>query len=263
MVADAGASLKDTTLEKAWNKLCLKPRDSQENGDTDPDDPQEPQENDDPDEIREIIKEAPGFEECDKANIDDWLNCDVDDPGYQILSVKEIVQQIKDDNQEVGEQEEDGEDTEVEDDVPTHDEAFTCLEKAMKWLEHQAECNTASVLKKTRRFCRKKNVSSSEDGSNNDVFFQDTSDDDFNIDISDDQLYFEPEQYDQVVVSKGKASKIQKGAFVLVKLVSKKLIQHYVANVLEDISNCAYTVKFYETKKIVTTYFLEGKEKTL
>ncbi|KAK9693032.1 hypothetical protein QE152_g34471 [Popillia japonica] len=90
MAADAWASVKDTTLEKAWNKLCPKPRDSQENSDTDPDDSQVPQENDDPDEIREIIKEAPGFEECDKANIDDWLNCDVDDPGYQILSDEEI-----------------------------------------------------------------------------------------------------------------------------------------------------------------------------
>ncbi|KAK9754910.1 hypothetical protein QE152_g933 [Popillia japonica] len=101
--------------------------------------------NDDPDEIREIIKEAPGFEECDKANIDDWLNCDVDDPGYQIFSVEEIVQQIKDDNQEVGEEKENGEDSEVEDDVPTHDEAFTYLEKAMKWLEHQAECDTIQL----------------------------------------------------------------------------------------------------------------------
>ncbi|KAK9704280.1 DDE superfamily endonuclease [Popillia japonica] len=71
MAADAWASLKDTTLEKAWDKMSPKPRDSQENGDTDPDDPQEPQEHDVPDEIREIIKEAPGFEECDKANIND------------------------------------------------------------------------------------------------------------------------------------------------------------------------------------------------
>ncbi|KAK9693139.1 DDE superfamily endonuclease [Popillia japonica] len=151
MAADAWASVKDTTLEKAWNKLCPNPGDSSENGDTEPDDPQDPQENDDPDEIRDIIKEAPGFEGCDKANIDDWLNCDVDDPGYQILSDEEIVQQIKDNNQKVGEEEEDGEDTEVEDDVPTYDEAFTCLEKAMKWLQRQA-----FVLKKTKRFSCKK-----------------------------------------------------------------------------------------------------------
>ncbi|KAK9737701.1 hypothetical protein QE152_g10465 [Popillia japonica] len=130
MAADAWASVNDTALEKAWNKLCPKARDSQENGDTDPDDPQEPQENDNPDEIREIITEAPGFDECDKANIDHWLNCDVDDPGYQILSDEETVQQIKNDNQEVGEEEEDGKGTEVEDYVPTHDEAFISLEKA-------------------------------------------------------------------------------------------------------------------------------------
>ncbi|XP_057652222.1 jerky protein homolog-like [Diorhabda carinulata] len=59
------------------------------------DDPQEPQDRDYPDGIREIIKEAPGFEECDNANISDWLNCDVDDPDYQIFSDEEIVQQIK------------------------------------------------------------------------------------------------------------------------------------------------------------------------
>lgn len=163
MAADAWASVKDTTLEKAWNKLCPKTRDPQEKGYTDPDDPQEPQESYDPNEIREIIKEAPGFEECDNANIDDWLNCDIDDPGYQILSDEEIVQQIKDDNQEVGEEEEDGEDTEVEGDVPTHDEAFTCLQKAMKWLERQAECDTIQLLslKRLRDLAAKKRVSSS------------------------------------------------------------------------------------------------------
>ncbi|KAK9686741.1 hypothetical protein QE152_g36986 [Popillia japonica] len=102
-------------------------------------------ENQDPDEIREIIKEAPDFEEWDKVNIDDWLR-----------------QQIKDDNQEGGEEEEDGEDTEVEDDVPTHDEAFTCLEKAMKWLERQAESDTIQLLslKRLRDLAAKKRVSS-------------------------------------------------------------------------------------------------------
>lgn len=175
MAADAWASVKDTTLEKAWNKLCPKPTNPQESDDPDPDNPQEPHESDDPDELREIIKQVPGFEECDNANIDDWLNCDVDDPGYQILSDEEIVQQIKDDNQEIEEEEDDGEDTAVEeDDVPTHDEAFTCLDKAMKWLERQAECDTIQLLslKRLRDLAAKKRTSGLKQKKISDFFCQ-------------------------------------------------------------------------------------------
>lgn len=128
MAVDAWASVKNTTLKKAWNKLYLRD-DSQETA------PIENNDFDDEDDIQlnRQVQQAPGFEKCDKPNIEEWLNCDVDDPGYQILTDEEIVQQIKDENREMKEEEEEDDDVldcnTTEDDVPTHDEAFNCLEK--------------------------------------------------------------------------------------------------------------------------------------
>ncbi|GBN33153.1 hypothetical protein AVEN_87072-1 [Araneus ventricosus] len=35
-----------------------------------------------------------GFEECDQERIQDWLECDVDDPGSQILADNEIIASV-------------------------------------------------------------------------------------------------------------------------------------------------------------------------
>lgn len=41
------------------------------------------------------MKEPPGFEECDNKNIKDWLNCNVDDPDYRILTDEKIINQVQ------------------------------------------------------------------------------------------------------------------------------------------------------------------------
>ncbi|GBN46550.1 hypothetical protein AVEN_271312-1 [Araneus ventricosus] len=40
---------------------------------------------------------AAGFEECDQENIQDWLECDVDNPCYQVLAGDKIIAIVIDD----------------------------------------------------------------------------------------------------------------------------------------------------------------------
>ncbi|GBN35256.1 hypothetical protein AVEN_89676-1 [Araneus ventricosus] len=44
-----------------------------------------------------VFSRTPGFEECDRENIQDWLECDVDDPDYQVLADDEINSGVIDD----------------------------------------------------------------------------------------------------------------------------------------------------------------------
>ncbi|GFU08477.1 hypothetical protein NPIL_615141 [Nephila pilipes] len=36
-------------------------------------------------------------EECDQENVQDWLDCDVEDPGYQVQADEEIDVSVNDD----------------------------------------------------------------------------------------------------------------------------------------------------------------------
>lgn len=104
------------------------------------------------------MKDAVGFEECDEQNINEWLNCDLDDPGYQIMTDEEIVEHIQLADKE---DEEDYNDFTDESPTPSHDEAFHCLETAMRWLESLKECDTMQLLslKRLRDLAAKKRVS--------------------------------------------------------------------------------------------------------
>ncbi|GBM31897.1 hypothetical protein AVEN_183295-2-1, partial [Araneus ventricosus] len=42
-------------------------------------------------ELAGLVKESSGFEECDQENIQDWLESDADDAGYQELADDEII----------------------------------------------------------------------------------------------------------------------------------------------------------------------------
>ncbi|XP_067144543.1 jerky protein homolog-like [Centruroides vittatus] len=88
MAADAWATVKDTTLVTAWNKLL--PSDESISA------PEEPPNSQFASHMCGLIKECYGFEECDNENIQDWLECDADDPGYQILSDDEIIASVID-----------------------------------------------------------------------------------------------------------------------------------------------------------------------
>ncbi|XP_067136916.1 jerky protein homolog-like [Centruroides vittatus] len=152
MAADAWATVKDTTLVTAWNKLL--PSDESISA------PEEPPNSQFASHLCGLIKECYGFEECDNENIQDWLECDADDPGYQILSDDEIIASVIDNQDPCDDEEEPSDDNRAEK-GPSSEEAFHGLETAMKWLEQQEECDTIQLLflKHVRDLVAKKRVS--------------------------------------------------------------------------------------------------------
>ena len=53
--------------------------------------------------IQKIVVQISGCSECDVDNINEWLQCDSPDPGYQILDNDEIIQSVNDEYLQVDE----------------------------------------------------------------------------------------------------------------------------------------------------------------
>ena len=53
--------------------------------------------------IQKIIVQIPGCSECDVYDINERLQCDSPDPGYQILDDDKIIQSVNDEPQQVDE----------------------------------------------------------------------------------------------------------------------------------------------------------------
>ncbi|KAF9420935.1 hypothetical protein HW555_002918 [Spodoptera exigua] len=85
-------------------------------------------------------------EGCDKENIMEWLNCDSEDPGFQILTDQEIIEDLNSNERE------DEEETETGDvcQEPSHAEAFEALDVAFKWFERQDELDPIQLLQLKR-----------------------------------------------------------------------------------------------------------------
>ena len=83
--------VKSLTLKKGWNKILNKEKNdsgleesSKENGEY----------------TTKTIKEIGRILSYEENEIDEWLNNDVPDPGYQILNDDEIVDEIQGENEE-------------------------------------------------------------------------------------------------------------------------------------------------------------------
>ncbi|CAG4996900.1 unnamed protein product [Parnassius apollo] len=85
-------------------------------------------------------------EGCDEENIMEWLNCDSEDSGFQILTDEEIIENLNSNERE------DEEGTETGDvcQVPSHAEAFEALDVAFKWFERQDESDPIQLLQLKR-----------------------------------------------------------------------------------------------------------------
>ncbi|CAL1544491.1 unnamed protein product [Lymnaea stagnalis] len=137
MLVDAWSSLERRTLTGAWNKILKLPHKDLANENIDV-------------EIKEIIDllESTNIcKGCDTEDVKEWLNCDISDPGFHILTDEEIIEDIK---------YSDDEDTEAEREeidkcsVPSHAEACQALEMAFSWLERQEETDPVHLLQLKR-----------------------------------------------------------------------------------------------------------------
>ena len=83
------------------------------------------------DEICNIIKYLPDFKECDKNDFCKWLESDISDPGFQILTADEIVDSvIAETNDEIVTDKEECDD--IDNKGLIHSEVF---KNAMAWCE--------------------------------------------------------------------------------------------------------------------------------
>ncbi|XP_023237333.1 jerky protein homolog-like, partial [Centruroides sculpturatus] len=129
MAAETWATVKDSTLATAWNKLL--PSDEPITA------PKEPTRSQFESQLFALIKDCSGLKECDKENIQDWLNCDVNDHGNQILSDDEIIANVSMTKTPAITRKTEANDADRADKVPSSEEAFHCLETALKRLEEQ------------------------------------------------------------------------------------------------------------------------------
>lgn len=139
MAAESWSSIDVSTLKKSWNKILKRSLGSTCNevissnvkyvGD-----------------ITEAISKILICSECDEEDVNQWLNCDADDPGFQILNDEEIIEAVSDLPSEEQNQENQEGIAEAEDICPTHSEAFQYLDGAMKWFERQEEYDARQFM---------------------------------------------------------------------------------------------------------------------
>ncbi|XP_050338865.1 jerky protein homolog-like [Bactrocera neohumeralis] len=135
MLVEAWNSVEMQTLKRAWNKLLKL---TLSNSSIKP--------HDDFKEITEAMKILSIGEGCDEENIKEWLNCDNEDPGFQILTDEEIIEDLNNNERE------DEEDTETGEvcQVPSHAEAFEALDIDFKWFERQDVSDPIQLLQLKR-----------------------------------------------------------------------------------------------------------------
>lgn len=142
MVVDAWDLIERMTLNKAWNRLLNR---ENENSITNMDDSIL-------EDINELTLKLQICQDCDDDDMKEWVTCDSNDQGFQIMSDDEIVENILQINEQQEMQEDETEENlDVENDAgPSHDEALYALETALKWFEKQTESDTVSLLQLKR-----------------------------------------------------------------------------------------------------------------
>lgn len=150
-LVSAWANVTQENLSNAWNKLWPKT----ENIEISIEDHVE---NVNIEQIVELCHAIPGFEQCDITDATEWINSDENDPGYQIYNEDEILSVITEENGP----EDDSDEEQDLDSGPSHADALTALELAMKWYEKQSESCMPQlmVLKQIRDLAAKKRTSS-------------------------------------------------------------------------------------------------------
>lgn len=157
-ISDAWEEVSTETLKKSWNKLW-------------PESTELP--SPDTNEVAaltdEILVCSPAFN-LENNEIDEWLQCDSADVGYQLLTDDEIIEQVIEDesfDSETDDAEYDG--SEPSADVPTATDlrqeakqAVSNMQKFIEWYEQQPDANhiDTMLLRKFRIYAAKKSEAS-------------------------------------------------------------------------------------------------------
>lgn len=162
--AAAWDDVSNKTLQNSWKKLW-------------PDIPinEDLSEEDDNDgrggnrEIREMLVEIEGCESMEDQEIADWLNVDQCDPGYQLLSEDEIVEEF---SQPTPNENLSSDDEAEEDATINHTQAASMFDQLLTYLERQDDTSPAELLltKRLRDRSAKKRTSAVKQKNIKDFF---------------------------------------------------------------------------------------------
>lgn len=150
--ADAWSEVSEETLKRAWNKLWPESTDFVDKSDDLT--------------TEDVISIALPTFQLEQNDINEWLECDNNDPGFQLLSDDEIidgVNQVEEDDSVETEAEYDGGDDESVAAAPIDlrlkaKEAACNMQKFIEWYQQQDESNSTDVmlLRRMRTLAAKK-----------------------------------------------------------------------------------------------------------
>ncbi|GBN63546.1 hypothetical protein AVEN_169531-1 [Araneus ventricosus] len=85
-----------------------------------------------------------GFENSGIKEITDWLNCELEDSGFQFLNDEEIIAEVRHSLKEDEEEDDEGENkSQVK---ISNNDAFECFSKDLAWLEQQEQCDSSEIM---------------------------------------------------------------------------------------------------------------------
>ncbi|XP_050523014.1 jerky protein homolog-like [Daktulosphaira vitifoliae] len=139
--------VKQTTLVKSWRKIlpCVENTLIEEEEEVSAFD------------LANFSKSLTGGENFDEENINEWINCDANDPGFERLSDEQIVSGALDTvSESEGEEEENDEINDVK--QVSHEEALKHIDGIIKYLEEQDDTTLCDkmLLKKLQSQVKKK-----------------------------------------------------------------------------------------------------------
>ncbi|GBM45322.1 hypothetical protein AVEN_54384-1 [Araneus ventricosus] len=89
-------------------------------------------------------KQALGTKPLGIKEITDWLNCDMEDAGFQLFNEDEIIAEVRHSPKE-----DDEEDDESENDSQvkiSNNDAFEYFSKGLAWLDQQEQCDSSELM---------------------------------------------------------------------------------------------------------------------
>ncbi|KFM75025.1 Jerky-like protein, partial [Stegodyphus mimosarum] len=121
--------------------------------------------------LADMVKTVPGGENVDAENIKEWLECDVNEPGFERLTDDEIVKKARGDTKNEGERSESEEEPTVQM-RKTHEAALQQVDGLLSYLEEQddAELTEKLMLRKIQSRIKRKCFQSKKETQMTDIF---------------------------------------------------------------------------------------------
>jgi hypothetical protein len=99
-------------------------------------------------ELANIVSKIPDSSRCADEDVNEGLNCDRDDPRYDIMTDDETVDNLR--SKEVTANDNEDDVDEEEQNVPSYRDDLQALDLAIAWMERQHKCDPLQLLQVKR-----------------------------------------------------------------------------------------------------------------